>query len=163
MVVRIFLKLTFVYSGIGLFKIYIYILYHKTCPNDQASFQVWQVELDEATMVNDIWTLKNSGPHGSWNRVAKKRPETKYLHRIKETFRFPKGLDVGHVECYTSFFVCRHVDVIHEYILIWIYICINRPKKIDLDLTTRASLRSLARFFQWAFNLKLQGHLPMMT
>ena len=133
MVVRIFFKLTFVYSGICLFKIYIYILYHKTCPNDQASFQVWQVELDEATMVNDIWTLKNSGPHGSWNRVAKKRPETKYLHRIKETFRFPKGLDVGHVECYTSFFVCRHVDVIHEYILIWIYIYMykstqkNRP------------------------------------
>ena len=54
MVVRIFFKLNFVYSGICLFKIYIYILYHQTCPNDQASFQVWQVELDEATMVNDI-------------------------------------------------------------------------------------------------------------
>lgn len=60
-----FFKVNFVYSGICVFKIYIYILYHQTCPNDQAPFQVWQVELDEATMVNDIWTLKNSGPHGS--------------------------------------------------------------------------------------------------
>lgn len=50
----VFVEVNFVYSGICLFKIYIYILYHQTCPNDQASFQVWQVELDEATMVNDI-------------------------------------------------------------------------------------------------------------